>query len=257
MFMILTILIEISTIQLVNIILVIFLLFLSFKFLESNWSYRIAKPYKWTENLKNKKISIDLRRLERTYQDKVRFYTFWLQIERLKQNNVAGAFAELGVFKGETAKIIHFMDPSRKLLLFDTFIGFSDKDLKYEECNDEKYDSRNFSNTNIDYVKHYIKGNDNISFYKGYFPESIENFPEQKYAFVHLDADLYKPTLAALKYFYTNLSEGGVIIVHDYNHSWDGLRKAIDEFIPSVHENLIEIADSYGSAIIIKSKILS
>jgi O-methyltransferase len=248
---------EISTFQLINVVLIISFLFLAYKFWESNWSYKINKPYLWTEYDNNGKISPELKKMERKYKDKVRFYTFWLQIERLKRDNIDGAFAELGVYKGETAKIIHFMDPSRKLLLFDTFAGFNQEDLKYEVCNDEKFESHNFSNTSLELVKNYINGNENISFYVGNFPDTLENIPKQKYAFVHLDADLYKPTLAALKYFFSNLVPGGSIIVHDYNHSWDGLKKAINEFIETIPENMSEIPDNYGSIMIIKNKNLT
>jgi len=113
--------------------------------------------------------------------------------------------------------------------------------------------SANFSDTSLEEVKNFIDGNENVHFHPGYFPESARNLSETNYAFVHLDADLYKPTLAALNYFYPKLSAGGVIIVHDYNHTWDGLRKAIDQFVQSIPETIIEIADWQGSVMIVKN----
>ena len=77
-----------------------------------------------------------------------------------------------------------------------------------------------------------------------------------KFAFVHLDADLYQPTLAALRYFYPRMVAGGVIIIHDYNHNWDGARKAVNEFVTEIPETLIEIADWQGSAMIVRNKFL-
>jgi O-methyltransferase len=245
--------ITLNLIELISLVLVIILLFLGFKVLELKWSYRISKPHKWDEAIKNNEVSDNLIKLERTYRDKVRFYTFWLHIERLKNEKISGEFAELGVYKGETANLIHEMDPNRTLHLFDTFEGFDQQDLQLENSPDKKYDTSNFSDTTLEEVKEYINGNENIHFHPGYFPESANGLKENQYAFVHLDADLYKPTLDALNYFYPKLSSGGVIIIHDYNHTWEGVRKAIDEFLQSIPESLIEIADWQGSVMIVKN----
>lgn len=244
----------ISTIQFVNILLVLVFLFLGFKLLERKWSYRISKPHNWDDATKNNRIPKQLKKLERTYRDKVRFYTFWLQIERIKDNKIAGDFAELGVYKGVTAKIIHAMAPDVAFHLFDTFEGFHDSDLALESSNEEKYHPSNFSDTDLEAVRYYINGNANIKFYPGYFPDTATDLQEKTFAFVHLDADLYQPTLAALKYFYPRLSPGGVIIIHDYNHTWGGLRQAVDEFIPTIPESLMAIADWQGSAMIVKNR---
>jgi len=99
---------------------------------------KVSKPHRWVAAVKNSEVSGELVKLEKGYYDKVRFYTFWLQIERLKAKKIVGTFAELGVFKGETAKIIYEMDSSRKLLLFDTFEGFADQDLQVESDINEK-----------------------------------------------------------------------------------------------------------------------
>ena len=240
--------------QLLSILLVIVFLFLGFKVWELKWSYKISKPHKWDAAIKHGEISDNLKKLERTYRDKVRFYTFWLQIERLKNERTPGAFAELGVYKGETANIIHEMDPSRVLYLFDTFEGFDPQDLLEESSTKGKFSTTNFSDTSVEEVRKYIDGNENVHFQSGYFPDSAKNLKEVNFAFVHLDADLYKPTLAALRYFYPRLSAGGVIIIHDYNHTWDGLRKSIDEFSKSIPEVVAEIADWQGSVMIVKNK---
>ena len=160
----------------------------------------------------------------------MRFYTFWFQIERLKSLNIHGAFAELGVYKGETARMFHAMDSSREIFLFDTFDGFNEADLKKENSKDSKYSASNFSDTSLDSVKKEFAHTNSVHFLPGYFPETTIGLKEQQYAFVHLDADLYLPTIKALQYFYPRLSPGGVIIIHDYNHTWNGVSQAVDEF---------------------------
>jgi len=241
--------------QLISILLVLVLLFLGFKVLESKWSYKISKPHKWEDAIDHGKISNKLKKLERTYRDKVRFYTFWLQIERIKSEKILGAFAELGVYKGTTANIIHQMDTSRTLHLFDTFEGFAKQDLVLENSNEDKFSTSNFSDTSLEMVRKYINGNKKVYFHPGYFPDSAKNVNETNFAFVHLDADLYRPTLAALNYFYPKLSVGGVIIIHDYNHTWDGLRRAVDEFVQSIPETIVEVADWQGSVMIVKNSL--
>lgn len=243
----------ISAFQFMNIILVIVLLFIGFKYLESFWSYKIYKPYAWEQAVKNKLVSKKLIRIERAYQDKVRLYNLWFQVEQLKKNKVDGAFAELGVHKGATARAIHHMDQDRAFYLFDTFQGFAKEDLAQESQTDNRFSTDMFADTSVEKVRQFINGNDNLQLRAGFFPETAAGLESEKFALVHIDADLYAPTKEALHFFYFRLSNGGVLIVHDYNHNWEGIPKAINEFIGSIPESLIELSDWQGSAMIIKN----
>ncbi len=247
-------LLAISVTQLISLALILILFLLGFKIMETSWSYKISKPYKWEDAVKEGKISKSLLKIERTYRDKVRFYNFWFQVERLKRLKVSGAFAELGVYKGETALMLHEMDPTRKLHLFDTFEGFNLKDLDIEKNKDERYTTSNFSDTNIESVKTLFKDTSGVLFYPGYFPDTTKSLTEKTFALVNIDADLYLPTIEALKFFYPKISPGGVLIIHDYNHTWDGIRKAIDEFVVGIPESIVEVQDWQGSVMIIKNQ---
>ena len=240
-----------TIVEFISIFLGLIFLFLLFKLAETNWSYRISKPFAWEQAVKAGKVSTQLKRLERFYRDKVRFYTIWIQIERLKREQVAGVFAELGVYKGETAKIIHAADPDRQFYLLDTFEGFDHRDLAGENEN-KPPQLIDFSDTSEASVLNYIGDNANITLLKGRFPESAESLPEQRYALVHLDADLYNPTFEGLKYFYSRLSPGGVILIHDYNHNWEGVTRAVNDFCKTIPEKPMEIADWQGSVMIVK-----
>ncbi len=240
-------------INIISIILLITLLFIAFRYAETFWSYKLYKPYKWEQAVLNKSVSDELKKLERNYFDKVRFYSIWLQIEKLKNDDVKGDFVELGVHKGETAKIIHEMDKNRTLHLLDTFEGFSEIDLQHENKQGGKYTTSEFSDTSLEAVIKHIDGGDKIQFYPGHFPETASALTDKQFAFVHLDADLYLPTIEGLKFFYPRLSPGGVIIVHDYNHNWEGIKKAFDEFMPTIPESLIELPDWKGSVMIVKN----
>lgn len=181
-----------------------------------------------------------------------------LLLRTIVEKNIDGDIAELGVYKGLTAKLIHYYAPERKLHLFDTFEGFTDRSVISERKNTNTTISAIlFADTTLDNVKRYIATkNNNIYYYKGYFPESIPDcFNKLKFSFVHLDADLYEPTLNGLKFFYPRVTEGGMIVVHDYN-AWHGARKAVDEFFSDKKEIPVPMPDKSGSALIVKQTSL-
>ena len=78
---------------------------------------KINKPYAWEQSVSLKTIPSELIKLERTFRDRVRFYNFWFQIKYIKKMEIEGAFAELGVYKGITAKVIHLWIPIRRFYL--------------------------------------------------------------------------------------------------------------------------------------------
>jgi O-methyltransferase len=211
------------------------------------------QPVAWKEAWSKKQLPGMLVRKERFYHDKVRFFTWWLQAERLKRENISGAYAELGVYKGDSARLIHLMDPTRKFYLFDTFEGFPEEDLYGETGKASTYTAQSFANTSISQVVKRIKGNHLIEIVPGYFPDSAQGMTNEVFALVNIDADLYKPTKAGLEFFYPRMSRGGVILVHDYNPKWPGVIRATDEFLLAVTETPILIPDRDGTLIIVKS----
>ena len=77
-------------------------------------------------------------------------------------------------------------------------------------------------------VRHNLADFPDITFHPGWIPLTFQGLPERKYRFVHIDVDLYDPTLESFEYFYPRLAAGGVLVSDDYG--WPGARKAIDEF---------------------------
>ena len=209
------------------------------------------QPKAWKKALKEGEISKELKSAENKYRDKFRFFNFWFQVERLK--NISGAFAELGVYKGDSAYILHLMDPSREFHLFDTFEGFTEKDLLVEEGKATTYTKHNFADTSIEQVKEKLSS-DKFIFHKGYFPETIGKAKDIQFALVNMDADLYNPTKAGLEFFYSRLAPGGVMIVHDYNPDWPGIMKAVNDFAATITEPLAPLPDQDSSVMIFKAK---
>jgi O-methyltransferase len=244
----------ISVFKLINLVIILVMLVFVTRY---SWSLFFGsgyEPAEWEHKKKKGQLSPALVRCMDKFEDKVRFYAIWLQIERIKSESIQGAFAELGVYKGESARLIRLMDPGRKFHLFDTFSGLPEPDLKLETGEAATYTNVNFKDTNLEKVIAYIGGDPSLLLvHEGYFPETAIGLENEIFAFVNLDADLYKPTIEGLKFFYPRLSSGGVIFIHDYNYKWEGLKKAVDEFCQNIPEKPALLPDLYGSVMIIKS----
>jgi O-methyltransferase len=185
-------------------------------------------------------------------RDYVRHKTLELCAYEIHLNNVKGNVAELGVFKGEFAKKINQLFPERKFYLFDTFEGFDTRDIKDETTNKYSTGDQDFSNTSIEFVLKKMKTPENCIVRKGYFPETAEGV-EDKFCFVSLDADLYKPILNGLEYFYPRLERNGYIFVHDFNNVlYKGAREAVIKYCSENNISYTPIPDISGTVIITK-----
>lgn len=171
--------------------------------------------------------------------------------EILKENNVNGACAEVGVYQGDFAKIINEVFFDKKLYLFDTFYGLPREDSNHD--NKKGYStaqSGHFSNTSEQIVLKKMKYVDNCIICKGYFPDTTTDIDET-FCFVNLDADLYKPTMEGLKYFYPRMENGGVILIHDYfSTAFKGVKDAVKEFCNINNIKYMPIGDTLSVAII-------
>lgn len=243
-----------SLFQIVNYSLILLVLIMFIRYMWDVFFDRNYQPEGWKQAIKTGAVTKTLRRLERNYPDKVRFFAWWFQVDRLRRENVSGNFAELGVYKGESARVLHHMDPLRKIHLFDTFEGFPEQDLVGEEGVAATYTKENFADTGIEKVARFLDAGDRVVFHKGHFPETASALSDEKFAMVNIDADLYLPTLSALEFFYPRMSPGGVMLIHDYNTKWMGVIRAVDEFRRSIPEEPALLPDMEGTIVIIRNK---
>jgi Macrocin-O-methyltransferase (TylF) len=186
--------------------------------------------------------------------DVTRLWLFILNIKQVLTEGVAGDFAELGVWRGNTASVLaHFASAANRTVdLFDTYEGFDRRDLK--DIDSTKI--RGFAETSVDVVKSVIGENCRVcEFVKGYFPDSVrEEHRARQYAIVSLDCDLYKPMKAGLEFFYPRMPRGALFLLHDYSSgAWEGSKRAIDEFCRDTQEFVTLMPDKSGSALIRKS----
>ena len=174
----------------------------------------------------------------------------------LEDKEVSGAVAELGVYRGDFAKVINTVFPERKLYLFDTFEGFPEEDMNYETENNLLLNTvGKLSNTSVEYVMSRMPHPERCVIRKGYFPETAAGLEDERYAFVNIDVDLYKPILAGLEYFWPRMAENGYIFVHDYfSFSYAGTKKAIEEFSERFHVGFTPIGDTLSVAFVKKGR---
>ena len=182
----------------------------------------------------------------------IRINTFELLAIEIIEKKVDGSIAELGVYTGDFARYMNMAFPEKKFYLFDTFEGFDDRDIKIEKTNSFRDVEDDFSNTSTEAVLSKMKTRENCIVKKGWFPESLNGL-EDKFCFVSLDADLYKPIYSGLEYFYPRLSKGGYILVDDYNNDlYPGCKQAVREFCSKNFVPYTPMSDPWGSVIIAK-----
>jgi len=165
---------------------------------------------------------------------------------------IPGDIAEVGVYKGGSAKIICSIKGDRNLHLFDTFAGLP----KVDEIDAVWPFYEGKFSASYDNVKKYLSEEKNVFLYKGLFPETSEPVKEKQFSFVNLDVDTYDSTKKCLEFFYPRMSPGGVIISHDYLTA-PGVRKAVDEYFADKPEPVVETAASQCIVIKLQTPINS
>tara|TARA_X000000950_G_C13836126_1_gene628266 strand:+ start:438 stop:1250 length:813 start_codon:yes stop_codon:yes gene_type:complete len=195
----------------------------------------------------------------------LRHLNLYSYIEDILRREVPGDFAECGCWNGNSLFATkHFIDKyksMKSLHVFDSFEGLSEfQEKDYEDnsiivTNDQAEEKRKYFISS--YSKLIKKTNEYSRIYinKGWIPDIFRTQNERKYCFVHIDVDLYEPTLECHKYFFERLSNGGIIVCDDYGYSdFPGAASAVDEFIESLPNSSYShfIKNSVGGSILIK-----
>ncbi|OGL65178.1 macrocin-O-methyltransferase [Candidatus Uhrbacteria bacterium RIFCSPLOWO2_01_FULL_47_24] len=162
-------------------------------------------------------------------------YQIFMAVKRTEK--IDGDIAEVGSYRGGSAKLICEAKGNKTLYLFDTFEGLPEL---HAMDNPNQFHKGQFS-AQLEQVKHYLGEYENVYFYKGLFPSTAEPIKNKTFSFVHLDLDLHEPTAASLQFFYPRMNRGGIIISHDYINA-PGVRKAFDDFFKDKPEPIIEMS---------------
>ena len=171
------------------------------------------------------------------------------------ERNIKGDIGEAGVYRGGFAKYMNELFPDRTLYLFDTFEGFSEEDSEYDRVNHFSSGSQDWSETSVEFVLDQMMYPENCIVRKGYFPDTANDISkDHRFCFVSLDMDLYQPTYEGLKFFYSRLSFGGYIFIHDCrNIGYKGSRQALLDFCEEYQIGYTILTDEWGTAVISKA----
>jgi predicted O-methyltransferase YrrM len=126
--------------------------------------------------------------------------------------------AEIGVSHGDFSKNILEVRKNIKLYCIDTW-----------ETNYQLITPSTAWDTTVVQLSKYKSSN--YELVKGKSPEISNQYADNYFDFVYIDADhLYEPVLADVEAWYPKVKSGGILFGHDYSLPWDGVIKAVDYF---------------------------
>ena len=157
-------------------------------------------------------------------------------------SKLEGAFAEVGVYRGGTAKLLAGITDraGRELHLFDTFAGMPETDQARD-----LHTAGDFADTSLEGVQRFLAGHRSPTFHQGYFPATAKGLEDRSFALVHVDADIASSVGACCEFFYPRLVPGGVMIFDDYGQtSCPGAKSATDAFFADKPEPVLHLVTS-------------
>jgi O-methyltransferase len=158
-----------------------------------------------------------------------RAYNFARYVEHVA--SLGGPMVECGVFNGFSAllacRILAALRPGFRgedLFLVDSFEGLSapkEEDLMEvthagRSARVPSHGQGHFA-VGLPVVRARFGDYPEATFVKGWIPPALQALPERRWSFVHIDVDLYEPTLACLEYFHGRMAPGGVILNDDFS----------------------------------------
>lgn len=161
-------------------------------------------------------------------------------------HKLSGDIAECGAYEGATACMIadelRRAGVSRKIHLFDSFEGLSEPGEK-----DGTFWSTGGLLADENKARQNLAGFSNAAFYRGWIPERFPEVDDRTFAMVHIDVDLYQPTLDSLAFFYPRMVKGGLIVCDDYGFTTcPGAREAMDSFFEQMPESVVHLPTGQG-----------
>ena len=188
-----------------------------------------------------------------------RLYSIYQLLLHLKSYVAMGqkiTLAEVGVYKGGTsyfiASVAERLGLTATHYAFDTFEGHAKQDINLAV--DTSHRPATFTDTSYESVSKYLNLFGNVLVYPGRFQDTCHHLQNVRMYFVHLDMDIYEPTIFALQFFDKRLVDGGAILLDDYGfETCPGIVKAVEEFASS-KSNYFGMSLLTGQYVLIKIK---
>lgn len=178
------------------------------------------------------RVATKVLRDGRTYLNADRLYTLWQAVIGMPRS--AAAVAEVGAFKGGSAKLvaeaIRASDRVRPFYVCDTFAGHT---VVNEALDGRHRVGKQFRTGQASRVVKYLKSYDFVHVVEGDIRETVSGFADQHaFGMVHIDVDVHPITEFCLEFFAQRLVIGGTIVVDDYGFTTcKGVKKAVDDFV--------------------------
>jgi hypothetical protein len=162
-------------------------------------------------------------------------------------------FAECGVYRGGTAYLLadalHDLGAGdTPLHLFDTFSGMPDTALPERDW----HKPGDLADTSAGEVAAFLAGFPSVTMHPGFIPTTFEAVRDRRFAFVHVDVDLYPSTHDCCVFFYERLVPGGILVCDDYGFAdfQRAAKRAVDEFFAAKPEAPLSLHT--GQCLVIK-----
>jgi O-methyltransferase len=194
----------------------------------------LIRPFRYNPELRQKGIDWPLFGYTMTGRD--RLDRLHQCIDTILSENVPGDIVETGVWRGGSMILASALlkDSDRKIWCCDSFEGMPVPTVQGRSFSEtEDFSDLDYLNVSLEHVKENFRRfgllSDRVEFLKGWFSDTLPTAPIEQIALLRLDGDLYESTRDALVPLYPKVSQGGFVIVDDYN-SWEGCKQAVTEY---------------------------
>ncbi len=186
-----------------------------------------------------------------------------LSVRYIVDHDIPGALVECGVWRGGSmqAVALALLDhgiSDRDLHLYDTFEGMSepteedralDGTPAAELLARQSREAKIWAVASLEDVRAAMAETgypaDRIHYHVGKVEDTIPAHAPDRIALLRLDTDWYESTRHELEHLYARVPPGGVLIFDDYS-TWQGARKAVDEFVERTGEPLLLVPIAAG-----------
>jgi len=165
-------------------------------------------------------------------------------------SDIPGDTVECGVFRGASSFLVLNTTRGRNKthFLFDSFEGISDptqEDLP-GDARMRLWKTGDFSAAEAT-VRHNLSSFPNVRYLAGWIPERFPEVADRRFSLVHVDVDLYQPTLDSVLFFYERLNPGGILVCDDYGFgTCPGANKAMNEVLENKPESIVHLPTGQG-----------
>lgn len=149
--------------------------------------------------------------------------------------DVSGDYVEMGCYKGDTSLLLADIakDSEKKLWIYDSFEGLPEKKEVDKSVMGVLFRGGELAVTKREVKQRFLRANLPVPVIKkAWFSELVENDLPEQIAFAFLDGDFYESIKDSIKLVAPKMSDGGVMVVHDYtNPALPGVKRAVDEWM--------------------------